>query len=80
MKKFLMIGLLAALVASGLGCTNMSKTQQGVASGAALGRFGRRGRGRHSRRLGGWGALTGAGVGALAGGIIGHEQSKNKSW
>ena len=77
MKKFLMIGLLAALVASGLGCTNMSKTQQGVASGAALGALGGAG---VAAIAGGWGALTGAGVGALAGGIIGHEQSKNKSW
>ena len=38
MRKLLIVGLLAALCAGGpLGCTNMSKTQQGVASGAALG-------------------------------------------
>ena len=80
MKKFLMIGLLAALVASSLGCTNMSKTQQGVASGAALGALGGAGVAAIAGGAAGWGALTGAGVGALAGGIIGHEQSKNKSW
>ncbi|SDF86678.1 glycine zipper domain-containing protein [Desulfovibrio legallii] len=80
MKKFLMIGLLAAVVASGLGCTNMSKTQQGVASGAALGALGGAGVAAIAGGSAGWGALTGAGVGALAGGIIGHEQSKNKGW
>ena len=50
MKKALIIGIMAVVFASGIGCTNMSRTQQGVA--------------------------TGAGVGALAGGIVGHEQSR----
>ena len=63
MKKFLMIGLLAALVASSLGCTNMSKTQQGVASGAALGALGGAGVAAIAGGSAGWGALTGAGVG-----------------
>ena len=40
MKKLLIITLLAAIFASGIGCTNMSKTQQGIASGAALGALG----------------------------------------
>ena len=40
MKNLLIITLLAAIFASGIGCTNMSKTQQGVASGAALGALG----------------------------------------
>ena len=40
MKNLLIITLLAAIFASGIGCTNMSKTQQGIASGAALGALG----------------------------------------
>lgn len=35
MKKVLIVGLLAVMFAGGIGCTNMSRTQQGVASGAA---------------------------------------------
>ena len=80
MKKVLIIGLLAAKLASGVGCTNMSKTQQGVASGAALGALGGAGIAAISGGAAGWGALAGAGVGALAGGIVGHEQSKGNSW
>lgn len=80
MKNLLIITLLAALFVSGIGCTNMSKTQQGVASGAALGALGGAGIAAISGGAAGWGALAGAGVGALAGGIVGHEQSKGKSW
>ena len=91
MKNLLIITLLAAMFASGIGCTNMSKTQQGVASGAALGALGGAGvelrllhRPRSVAAIAGgsaaWGALAGAGVGALAGGIVGHEQSKGKAW
>ena len=80
MKKTLIIGLLAVMLMSGVGCTNMSKTQQGVASGAALGALGGAGIAAISGGYAGWGALAGAGVGALAGGIVGHEQSKGKSW
>ena len=80
MKNLLIITLLAALFISGIGCTNMSKTQQGVASGAALGALGGAGIAAISGGAAGWGALAGAGVGALAGGIVGHEQSKGKSW
>jgi len=64
---------------SGIGCTNMSKTQQGVASGAALGALGGAGVAAIAGGSAAWGALAGAGVGALAGGIVGHEQSK-KAW
>lgn len=51
MKKALIIGILAVIFATGIGCTNMSRTQQGVASGAALG------------ALGGAGALAGGIIG-----------------
>ena len=80
MKKLLIITLLAAIFASGIGCTSMSKTQQGIASGAALGALGGAGVAAIAGGSAAWGALAGAGVGALAGGIVGHEQSKGKAW
>ena len=80
MKKLLIITLLAAIFASGIGCNNMSKTQQGIASGAALGALGGAGVAAIAGGSAAWGALAGAGVGALAGGIVGHEQSKGKAW
>lgn len=76
MRKLLIIGLLAAVFASGAACTNMSRSQQGVASGAALGALGGAGIAAISGGAAGWGALAGAGVGALAGGIVGYEQDK----
>lgn len=76
MRKILAVAVLAAIFASGIGCTNMSGTQQGVASGAALGALGGAGIAAISGGYAGWGALAGAGAGALAGGIIGHEQDK----
>ncbi|MGE9986549.1 cell envelope biogenesis protein OmpA [Desulfovibrio sp. SGI.169] len=80
MKKALIIGLMAIVFASGIGCTNMSRTQQGVASGAALGALGGAGVAAIAGGAAGWGALAGAGVGALAGGIVGHQQDKNYRW
>ena len=63
MKKLFAIILMAAFMATGVACTNMSPTQQGVASGAALG------------TLGGAGV---AAMGALAGGIVGNQQEKSR--
>ena len=80
MKKIFATFILAAVFASGIGCTNMSRTQQGVASGAALGALGGAGIAAISGGAAGWGALAGAGAGALAGGIIGHEQSNRYGW
>ena len=80
MKKVLIVGLMAMMFATGIGCTNMSRTQQGVASGAALGALGGAGSAAISGGAAGWGALAGAGVGALAGGIVGHQQDKNYRW
>lgn len=76
MKKILAMCLLAVTLCAGAGCTNMSRTQQGVASGAALGALGGAGIAAISGGAAGWGALAGAGVGALAGGIVGHQQEK----
>lgn len=75
MKKIIAIAALA-LTLAGAGCTNMSRTQQGVASGAALGALGGAGIAAISGGAAGWGALAGAGAGALAGGIIGRDQDR----
>lgn len=80
MKRALIIGILAVIFATGIGCTNMSRTQQGVASGAALGALGGAGIAAISGGYAGWGALAGAGAGALAGGIIGHSQDNRGYW
>ncbi len=74
MKKMLSICLVTLLCAGALGCTNMSKTQQGVASGAAIGALGGAGIATISGGSAGWGALAGGAAGALAGGIIGNSQ------
>ena len=76
MKKWFVIALVAAMFSTGIACTNMSSTQQGVASGAALGALGGAGISAISGGYAGWGALAGAGLGALAGGIVGHEQDR----
>ena len=80
MKKTLIVGLMVMMFATGMGCTNMSRTQQGVASGAALGALGGASVAAIAGGAAGWGALAGAGVGALAGGIVGHQQDKNYRW
>lgn len=80
MKKLFIIAALCVIFATGAGCSNMSPTQQGVASGAALGALGGAGIAAISGGYAGWGALAGAGAGALAGGIIGHEEGKNRGW
>lgn len=76
MKRAIILGLMAIIFASGIACTNMSRTQQGVASGAALGALGGAGISAISGGYAGWGALAGAGLGALAGGIVGHEEDR----
>lgn len=77
MRRAFSIIALAVLLATGsVGCTNMNRTQQGVASGAALGALGGAGIAAISGGAAGWGALAGAGVGALAGGIVGNDQDR----
>ena len=76
MKNLIVALGLAFVLSTGIGCTNMSRTQQGVASGAALGALGGAGIAAISGGAAGWGALAGAGVGALAGGIVGNEQDR----
>lgn len=76
MKNIAIMCVLALVLSVGSGCTNMSRTQQGVASGAALGALGGAGVAAISGGAAGWGALAGAGMGALAGGIVGNERDK----
>ena len=80
MKKALIIGILAVIFATGIGCTNMSRTQQGVASGAALGALGGAGIAAISGGYAGWGALAGAGARALGGGNIGPSPANSRYW
>ncbi len=80
MKKIALISILALALASGVGCTNMSKTSQGALSGAALGGAAGAGIAAISGGYAGWGALAGAGIGAIAGGLVGNQQEKRDNY
>jgi osmotically inducible lipoprotein OsmB len=67
MKRILMIAAVAAVI-SIMGCTSMTKQQQGTSSGAAIGAVA----GAGIVALAGGSAWTGAAVGLVAGGIAGH--------
>lgn len=80
MKKMYITGILAlTLAVGGMGCTNLSKTQQGVLSGGAVGAIAGAGIAAIAGGYAGWGALAGAGLGALAGGIVGNEADKRST-
>ena len=80
MKKTLIVGLMVMMFATGMGCTNMSRTQQGVASGAALGALGGAGVAPLAGRRAGRAAEEGGRGAAWAGGYVGHQQDKNYRW
>ncbi|HIW00016.1 MAG TPA: cell envelope biogenesis protein OmpA [Candidatus Desulfovibrio intestinipullorum] len=73
-RKICIYSMLTLMLVAGAGCTNMSNTQQGVASGAVIGGLGGAGIAAISGGSPGWGALAGAGAGALVGGIVGNQQ------
>ncbi len=77
MKNLALICILALTLGMGIGCTNMSKTQQGTVSGAALGAAAGTGIAAIAGGSLGWGALAGAGAGAVAGALIGNDQEKS---
>lgn len=80
MKKRTLVGVLALTLALGsVGCTNLSKTQQGALSGTAIGAVAGAGIAAIAGGYAGWGALAGAGLGALAGGLVGNEMDKKES-
>jgi osmotically inducible lipoprotein OsmB len=68
------IAILAAIATLIIGCTNMTKTQQGTASGAAIGTVA----GAGIVALAGGSAWTGAAVGMVAGGVAGHIKAEKE--
>jgi hypothetical protein len=75
MRKKLLFMLMAVVIGA-TGCTNMSRTQQGALSGAAIGA----GAGLGISALAGGdlatGALLGGALGGLGGAVYGHEQER----
>lgn len=74
MKTFFTVLLAGTMVFGSLGCTNMSRTQQGTMSGAAIGAGIGAGISALAGGSGTTGALIGGGIGALAGGLYGHRK------
>ena len=68
--------LLAVMVVSSAGCTNMNKTQQGALSGGAVGAAAGAGIAAIAGGSVGAGLLVGSAAGAIAGGIYGHNEQK----
>ena len=71
MKAFT-IPLFAMLLIGSVGCTDMTREQQGTLSGAGIGAAA----GAGIAALAGGNAWTGAAIGAVAGGIAGNVKSK----
>jgi hypothetical protein len=71
MRKILLpLALVAAI--GGAGCTNMTPSQQGTLSGAAIGAAG----GAGIAAIAGGDAGVGAIVGGVVGGIVGHAEGR----
>ena len=70
--------LMFALFAGPIACTNMTKTQQGGLSGAAVGAGA--GAGIGALAGGNWavGAAVGGALGGLAGGLYGHSKQQQE--
>ena len=73
--KALKIPLIVIAFLVPVGCTNMTKEEQGTVSGAAIGAAA----GVGFTALTGGSKWTGAAIGAAAGGIAGHIKGKNES-
>ena len=80
MKRLPVILLIGVLGFGTVGCTHMSRTQQGALSGAAGGALIGGGLGALAGGNGTTGALIGGGLGALAGGIYGHQQESDNHY
>ena len=72
MKKIKYLIILASIILPIVGCTNMSKTQQGTLSGGAIGA----GAGLGIAALSGGNLWVGTAVGAGAGALTGYMISK----
>ena len=70
--KVFTISLLAMMLIGSVGCTNMTREQQGTLSGAGIGAAA----GAGIASLSGGSGWTGAAIGAVAGGIAGNIMSK----
>lgn len=76
MKQIFAVLLICVLAFGAAGCTNMTRTQQGVLSGGAGGALVGAGINVITGGSATIGALVGGGLGALAGGIYGHQQER----
>ncbi len=74
MRRIFTVFILSLALAAGpMACTNMTKTQQGVVSGGAIGALGGAGIAAIAGGSGTIGALIGGAAGAIAGGVIGNN-------
>lgn len=76
MKQLFAVLLIVALAFGTVGCTNMTRTQQGAVSGGAGGALLGAGINVLTGGSATIGALVGGGLGALAGGIYGYQQEQ----
>ena len=82
MRKAIAVAVLAAGLFATVGCTNMSKTEQGALSGAAIGGAAGAGIAAIAGGYVGVGAAVGGALGGVAGALYGHDQdmkSKKKT-
>ncbi len=73
-KQIVSFVLVAVVMLSALGCTNMNKTQQGGVTGLVGGAAVGAGIGALSGGSAGTGALIGGALGGVAGSIFGHNE------
>lgn len=76
MKRIAFSTLLAMVLVVSAACTNMSPTQQGALSGAAIGAGAGLGISAITGGSLGAGALVGGALGGIAGGIYGQSQER----
>lgn len=67
-------------IALGVGCTNMTPTEQSTLSGAAIGALGGAAISGLSGGNAGVGALVGGAAGAVVGNIYGQKQEKKRGY
>ena len=74
MRRIFTVFILSLALAAGpMACTNMTKTQQGVVSGGAIGALSGAGIAAIAGGSGTIGALIGGAAGIIAGGVVGHN-------
>ncbi|MDR2572943.1 MAG: cell envelope biogenesis protein OmpA [Desulfovibrio sp.] len=73
MKRILMAALLFTTLLAGAGCTNMSRTQQAIVSGALIGAAGGAGMAMIAGGAATTSIVAGAVMGGLGGGILANQ-------